>query len=110
MELISFWAIRRRAHMFQISKLNVSNVSKKMFIRQFKFQDKTQSCSGDLETTRSEGHYYLHTAQKIKFFIKGFRFLHYLYYLIFIIFVMATLAFNELKQRGTTELTEIRLI
>ena len=97
--------------MFQISKLNVSNVSKKMFIKQFKFQDKIQSCSGDLETTCSEGHYYLHTAQKIKFFIKDFfRFLHYLYYLIFIIFMMATMAFNELKQRGTTELTEIRLI
>ena len=31
-------------------------------------------------------------------------------YLIFIIFMMATMAFNELKQKGTTELTEIRLI
>ena len=62
----------RYAQMLQISKLDVSSVSKKMFIMQFKFQDKIQSRSGDLKYTCSEGHCYFHTAQKIKFCIKDF--------------------------------------
>ena len=62
----------RYAQMLQISKLDVSSVSKKMFITQFKFQDKIQSRSGDLKYTCSEGHCYFHTAQKIKFCIKDF--------------------------------------